>query len=103
LAKILVGKVSDVPEGKIKQFTLPNSEVVALANVGGKMYVIQGHCGHQGGPLGEGELENNVVTCPWHGAKWDVTTGKLVDFAIDLDPIKSYAVSMEGENVFVEG
>ena len=102
MGKVLVAKTSDIAPGAIRKFAVPGSDEIAIANVEGKYYAIQGHCGHQGGPLGEGEMEGNVVTCPWHGAKWDVTTGKLVEFPMDLDPIKSYKVSVEGESIFVE-
>ncbi len=53
-------------------------------------------------PLSEGELNGNVITCPWHGAKWDVTTGKLVEFPLPLDDEKQYQAAVEGEDVFIE-
>ncbi len=49
--------------------------VVALANVAGAWHAIDGLCPHQGGPLGTGRLCGTVLTCPWHGWQFDVTTG----------------------------
>ena len=49
-----------------------DGKVIALANVGGKLYAINNVCLHRGGPLGEGELGGQVVTCPWHGWQYDV-------------------------------
>jgi nitrite reductase/ring-hydroxylating ferredoxin subunit len=49
--------------------------VVALANVAGNWHAIDGLCPHQGGPLGTGMLCGAVLTCPWHGWQFDVTTG----------------------------
>jgi nitrite reductase (NADH) small subunit len=49
--------------------------VVALANVAGSWHAIDGLCPHQGGPLGTGMLCGAVLTCPWHGWQFDVTTG----------------------------
>jgi nitrite reductase (NADH) small subunit len=46
--------------------------VVALFNVGGEFHAIQNKCPHRGGPLGEGELNGQVVTCPWHAWSFDV-------------------------------
>ena len=51
----------------------------ALFNVDGGFYAINDVCGHRGGPLGEGELDGKTVICPWHGWRWDVTTGANVN------------------------
>lgn len=50
--------------------------MVALANVDGTYHAIDGLCPHQGGPLGTGTLCGAVLTCPWHGWQFDVTTGR---------------------------
>src|SRR5687767_6605078 len=50
--------------------------VVALYNVAGTYHALDGVCPHQGGPLGKGRLEGCIVTCPWHGWQFDVTTGQ---------------------------
>jgi len=43
-----------------------------------------------------------VITCPWHGAKWDVKTGQCAEFAIDLDPEPIYTVTTEGDSIYIE-
>lgn len=53
-----------------------NGQVVALANVDGVWQAIDGLCPHQGGPLGTGMLCGTILTCPWHGWQFDVTTGR---------------------------
>jgi nitrite reductase/ring-hydroxylating ferredoxin subunit len=50
--------------------------IVALANVEGTVRALDGVCPHQGGPLGKGELEGDILTCPWHGWQFDVGTGQ---------------------------
>jgi nitrite reductase/ring-hydroxylating ferredoxin subunit len=50
--------------------------MVAIANVDGTLHAIDGLCPHQGGPLGTGGLCGTVLTCPWHGWQFDVTTGR---------------------------
>jgi nitrite reductase (NADH) small subunit len=70
-------KVSEIPIGSIKEVQV-GGKPVALANVGGTFYAIDNTCLHRGGPLGQGQLEGPVVTCPWHGWQFDVTTGKAV-------------------------
>ena len=48
----------------------------ALANVDGTLHALDNNCPHNGGPLGRGSLEGNELTCPWHGYRWDVTSGR---------------------------
>jgi nitrite reductase (NADH) small subunit len=92
-------KKQDIPEGQ-GIATEVNGKPIALFNVGGNIYAISNTCLHRGGPLGEGELDEKVVTCPWHAWQWDVTTGCNVD-----DPnvkVQKYNVKVEGDEVMVE-
>jgi len=52
-----------------------NDKEVAVFNVDGTFYAIDNVCKHRGGPLGEGELDGDTVTCPWHGWQYNVKTG----------------------------
>jgi len=73
-----VCKVEDVPAGEARQFKVNGTEI-ALARVqDGECYAIGGRCTHLRAQLGKGELEGTVLTCPWHGSQFEVTTGKLV-------------------------
>ena len=92
-------KKDEVPPGTIREFQL-DGKTVAIANVGGKFSVINNVCLHRGGPLGEGELKGQIVTCPWHGWQYDVTTGKLA-----TNPavgVESYPVEVRGDDIFVD-
>ncbi len=71
-----LAKVSEVAPGSVKHVELDDGTQVCLANVDGTIYAIGGECTHQGGPLGEGELDGTEVICPWHGGIFDVTSGK---------------------------
>jgi nitrite reductase/ring-hydroxylating ferredoxin subunit len=67
--------------------------------VGGKVYALDNTCLHQGGPLGEGLLEGEVVTCPWHFWEFNVRTGEKVG-----DPslrVATYPVQVEGDAIKV--
>lgn len=66
--------VQDVPPGKSKQVTV-SGKVLALFNVNGTFYAIDDTCPHRGAPLWEGQLAGTQVTCPWHAATFDLTTG----------------------------
>jgi nitrite reductase (NADH) small subunit len=63
------------PPGSSREVVV-GEQVVALFNVEGSFYALDGICPHQGGPLGEGELTGCIVTCPWHGWQFDVGTGQ---------------------------
>jgi len=92
-------KTSEIPVGKIAEVQV-SGKPVALANVAGKFCAISGICAHQAGPLGEGELEGQVVTCPWHGWQFDVTTGQVVPHGgLCVD---KYAVEVRGDEVYVD-
>jgi nitrite reductase (NADH) small subunit len=94
---VRAAKVSDVAPGTGKTVEV-NGRQIALFNVGGRFYALAGECPHRGGPLGEGDLEGCVVTCPWHAWQFDVTTGESL-----TDDLRAehYAVQVEGDDVLV--
>jgi nitrite reductase/ring-hydroxylating ferredoxin subunit len=75
-------------------------KVIALFNVDGKFYALDGICPHQGGPLGKGSLNGCVVTCPWHGFQFDVTTGQHQTSKSLVHP--RFAVKIEDDAVWVD-
>jgi len=95
---VLAAKKSDVPPGTIRELQV-EGKAVALANVAGQFHAIDGICLHRGGPLGDGVLEGNIVTCPWHGWEYDVTTGKIAQNPAAGVPC--YPVEVRGDDVFV--
>jgi len=95
---VKVADVSDVPPGSGKCIEA-NGKQIALFNVGGSFHAIDNTCLHRGGPLGEGELEGNIVTGPWHGWQYDVTTG--VNTMDDSERVERYEVMVEGGAVLV--
>jgi nitrite reductase/ring-hydroxylating ferredoxin subunit len=101
MAKIVVGKTSDITEGKLTHVTAAGKEIL-VANVGGNYYAMNNICNHAGAELHEGELSGKELTCPWHGAKWDVTTGNLIWFPQKLNPEESFQVNVDNGTVYVE-
>lgn len=66
---------SEVPAaGNVKEVTVAG-RALCVANVGGAVCVLDGTCPHEGGPLGEGIIEDGRVVCPWHGYAFDPRTG----------------------------
>jgi NAD(P)H-dependent nitrite reductase small subunit len=94
-----VAEVSELPPGTGRCVEAGGKQL-ALFNVDGAFYAIDNTCLHRGGPLGEGELEGPIVTCPWHGWQYDVTTG--VNTMDDSQRVARYEVKVEGGAVLVE-
>lgn len=92
-------RVEELPPGTVRELYI-EGKAVAVANVGGKIYAINNTCLHRGGPLGQGLLEGKVVTCPWHGWQFDVTSGRAVQNpAAGVD---CYAAEIRGQDVFID-
>lgn len=69
---------SELGEGEMKKVEA-NGVPVLLVRRGGEIHAIAHTCSHLGGPLSEGKLEGDVVQCPWHGSRFNVTDGSVVD------------------------
>jgi len=95
---VRVAGTSDLKPGENKVVEV-NGEQVALFNVDGEYFAISNTCPHKGGPLGEGYLEGDVVTCPWHGWRFNVKTGN--NAIMPNMKVSSYLVKVEGNDVFV--
>jgi nitrite reductase/ring-hydroxylating ferredoxin subunit len=99
MAFVAAAKAADVSAGTIRELQVGATRI-ALANVGGTFYAINGTCLHRGGPLGQGQLEGKTVTCPWHGWQFDVTTGKA-----NMNPnagVACYPTEVRGDEVYVD-
>jgi 3-phenylpropionate/trans-cinnamate dioxygenase ferredoxin subunit len=79
--------VNDLAEGSLSATKVDENEIL-LAKVDGKIYAIANACGHLAYPLNEGRLDGHIVTCIWHGARFDLRTGAVVSAGIDFENIK---------------
>jgi nitrite reductase/ring-hydroxylating ferredoxin subunit len=70
-----LASVDGIPTGKMKHVETDGNEIL-VANVEGKFYSICDRCSHNNIPLSMGHLKDNVITCPMHGARFDIKTGK---------------------------
>jgi nitrite reductase/ring-hydroxylating ferredoxin subunit len=100
MAFIKAAAVAEIPAGKAKQVTI-EGKTIGLFNVDGTIHAIDDTCTHRGGPLSEGDLIGHEVTCPWHGARFDVTSGAHL-----CPPARTgvavYKVQVVGDEVQVE-
>ena len=95
---VKVASIGDLKAGENKVVNV-NGNDVGLFNVDGEFFAISNTCLHRGGPLGEGFLEGDVVTCPWHGWRFNVKTG--VSPVIPTAKVTTYPVKIEGNDVMV--
>jgi 3-phenylpropionate/trans-cinnamate dioxygenase ferredoxin component len=72
-----IAKIDSIAEGNMKTFKIQDKDILVV-NYKGAYYAIGSKCTHLGGDLSKGILEENIVRCPRHGSKFDVTTGKCV-------------------------
>ncbi len=104
---INIASINDVVPGAMKSFPAGDKQVL-IVNVGGKFYAMNGICTHAGGDLSKGKLDGVVVTCPRHGSRFDVTTGKALSgphmFLMTLPTRneKIFPVKIEGEKIQVD-
>jgi nitrite reductase (NADH) small subunit len=100
MALVKVAEVNQVPPGTGKVVSA-GEKVLALFNLNGTFYALDNRCTHMGGPLGEGQVEGNVVICPWHGSRFDITTGHVVKGPA-RQPVISYSIQVQSGAVYVD-
>lgn len=93
----IVLKIGDIPPGTMKAIDLGGEEVV-IANVGGTCFAFGGLCTHEDAPLADGSLDGTTVTCPWHGSRFDIRTGAVIDGFTDV-PVPVFEVRTEGDSI----
>lgn len=96
---VKAAEASEIAVNQGKTVTV-NGKSIALFNVGGKFCAIDNTCVHRGGPLGEGDLQGTIVTCPWHGWQYDVSTG--VSPVNPMAKVTSYPCKVDGADILVE-
>jgi nitrite reductase/ring-hydroxylating ferredoxin subunit len=96
----VIDKTKDVSPGHAAAFTIGDQKI-ALFNVEGTYYAIGDACTHRGGPPSEGDVQGVKVTCPWHGADFDLRTGTVLGPPAQ-NGVPSYKVVVEGDDIKVE-
>ena len=84
-----IAKVDEIPAGKMKHVEVNGKEIV-IANMNGKFCALDNRCAHMNAPLSMGNLTGDVVTCPFHGAKFNVASGKKI-----AEPVLTPSQEME--------
>lgn len=120
MTKTKIASVSDVSTDKVLK-TSANGQSVLVAKVGDKYCAVANKCPHLGLPMAKGKFENGVITCPFHGSKFEICTGKNTEWvesvvgiplpgfaqkivAMGKSPtdVASFAVTQDGNDLFID-
>jgi len=97
---VRVAATADVAPGAAIAVEVKGQKI-ALFNVAGTFYAIGDTCTHRGGPLSQGHVEGTTVTCPWHGARYDLKTGDVLSPPAPKG-VDGYKVVVDGNDIKVE-
>jgi nitrite reductase/ring-hydroxylating ferredoxin subunit len=96
---INVGKLSRLPAETVME-VMVGPQPYAICHVGGEVRALDGNCLHRGGPLGQGQIHNGHVVCPFHLWEFDCRTGEY-----DFNPsmrVATYEVKVEGDDILLQ-
>lgn len=96
---VRAARVAELPAGALAQVRVGGREL-ALANVDGVIQALEGRCPHRNGPLGQGNLADGNVICPWHG--WEFAAASGVCTHNPACTLARYAVEVRGEEIWVD-
>ena len=97
---VTVATIDEVPPGRAKLVEVNGNEI-ALFNIADTFHAVDNSCTHVGGPLCEGEINGMEVTCPWHGAVFDLNTGRALGPPA-FEAVSRYEVRVQGLEVQIE-
>lgn len=94
-----VARVDEIAPGEARAFEV-DGEPIAIYNVDGQFFATCDTCSHEEASLAEGWLDDDVVTCPVHGAEFSVRTGEVLSLPA-TEPIATYPVRVEGDDILI--
>ncbi len=92
-----VAGVDEIPSGTGRLVGV-EGHTIAVFNDGGRFWALDNTCTHRGGPLSNGEVADGRVTCPWHGAQFDLATGQVVSPPA-RQPVTAYRVVVDADRI----
>lgn len=98
---VTITTLPELSPGMCRSFEVQDRGV-ALFNVDGEVFALDNTCPHAGGPLGEGTLEGEVVSCPWHHWKFNVRTGRCLKNPHESWSVRWYRTRIVGDAIQVE-
>ncbi len=96
---VTVAKVGEIPAGGVKVVRIADQEI-AVFHLDGAYHAMDDVCTHDGGPLAEGTIEDHVIECPRHGARFDIRTGAVLSMPATA-PVTTYPVRVVADEIQV--
>ncbi len=84
----------------MKQFKIKDNEILVV-NLNSQFYCLAARCTHAGAPLAEGDLDGEVLTCPWHGSRFNVTNGSVINGPAEK-PLKVYESTVKEDYLYID-
>ncbi len=101
MAIVKVAELSEIPNGGCKRVIVKRQKITVF-NCDGEFFAIDDTCTHADASLAEGQrLEGCRVSCPLHGAQFDIRTGEALTFPAVV-PVQTYKVTVEGDSIMLE-
>lgn len=100
MSLIKLASIQEVPPGRSITVSIAGGEEIAIFNIAEKIYALNNSCPHMGGPLGEGDIEECVVTCPWHGWQFDIKTGACLN--MPGEDALSLPIKIQDNEIFLD-
>lgn len=98
---VRIAKTQDVPKNSMKLFPVEDIYEILVVNVDGEFYAVENQCPHMGYSLYLGTLEGKTLTCGFHQAKFDVTTGKPLG-EVTHNPLQTFKVKIEDSWILIK-
>lgn len=96
---IAIGNISDIPRRGARCVNTPQGRIGVFRTAEDRIFAIEDHCPHRGGPLSQGIVHGTAVTCPLHNWVISLETGKAL--GADEGSVKTIPVKIEGDRLFI--
>lgn len=96
---IAIGQVSDIPQRGARCIKTPHGKVAVFRTGDGRLFAIDDHCPHKGGPLSEGIVHGASVTCPLHNWVISLETGKAQ--GADGGSVRTIPIRLDGDTIYI--
>ncbi len=97
---IKIADINSISEGEIKSFEI-EGEMIAIAKVNNRIYAFSDNCSHMDYPLSDGTLDGEIITCAYHGAKFNIATGEVLSMPA-ASPIKVFPIKIIDNKIYIE-
>ncbi len=97
---IELANVNEIKNGELKVFDV-DGESIILINLNGEFFAFKNQCSHMELELNEAEIEGEILTCPWHGAQFNIRTGDVVRLPAS-EPLEKYEIKVENGKILVK-